>query len=738
MRNFIWSFLVFFCLVSGSFCQTKSIEKGTYLSTNRGQKIKLNLLEDNKYELILYSGEYKIKGDSLLFSQNKLVEEGFDLAFVKDKKAKKIKINFVDPSFYPFYIGTQKGDGEVQYQKLYDIKAKIDPEWRDADVAFEIDKSDFLYLVVEGYQTKTKLYKYALPKDVAEITVKYNSDLEGDLKISGFLDRKTNQFRISDKGGKNPLVFVNEKDNKPDNEAKVIAIESQNIPNWTYPGKEPLVDEDFGAQVASADTIVADTTAVAYSYDAPKADFKLKIENTLKNAITATKNSKTKFLVVYADSKNPSAKANFDQFVKNQETEVASAMYDSYKAEYDVFNYYLATADDKKWLKNNKLLTNPAVIILNGDGDVLASSESTLEEQKYKFNTYGDFYKQVQGKDAFFSFNKVAKNKKAKEDDLILAFNKASILSDNISGYETEETPEGFKFAEEKLDKKEVLRLWKKVIEARQKDTKPNLFLVGAILNEINNQGFYKLFFKEDKVLDSTDFLAIDYLIKHHDAIEATKGQVGEGYSSPVNISLTDEISRALYVDGYGLGGEAAEKTNKNQIIKAFRKLIALDTYSFYCYKSYFAVLEEDPTYAKEFSSFFNAYLSLEKGNPFERLDELYKSFDNSSEFSFEGWNSLKEYYSDLCNSAAWKVVLNPENIDFVKPAMNWSEYSLIVSKNNPYYLDTLAQLYYKDGQKEKAIETQKKALQFSVTIQEEGTVNDMKTVLEKMENGTY
>ncbi|WP_166922915.1 hypothetical protein [Flavobacterium poyangense] len=738
MRNFIWSFLVFFCFMSGSFCQTKSIEKGTYLSTNSGQKIKLNLLEDNKYELILYSGDYTIKGDSLLFSQNKLAEEGFELTFVKDKKAKKIKINFVDPSFYPFYIGTQKGDAEVQYQKLYDIKAKIDPEWKDADVAFDIDKCDFLYLVVEGYQTKTKLYKYALPKDVAEITVKYSPDLESDLKITGFLDRKTNQFRISDKGGKNPLVFVNEKDNKPDNEVKVTAIESQNISNWTYPGKEPLADENFDTDVASADTIVADTTAVAYSYEAPKVDFKLKIESNLKEAVAATKNSKTKFLVVYADSKNPSAKANFDQFVKDQETEVANTMYDSYNAELDVFNYYLATAEDKKWLKNNKLSTNPAVIILNGDGDVLASSESTLEDQKYKFNTYSDFYKQVQGKDAFFTFNKVAKNKKAKVDDLILAFNKASILSDNVSGYETEETEEGFKFVKATLDKKEVLQLWKKVIEARQKDTKPNLFLVEAILKEINNQGFYKLFFKEDKLLDSTDFLSIDYLIKHYDAIEATKGQVGEGYSSPVNISLMDQISGALYTNGYGLGGEGVDKANKNQIIKTFRKLIALGTYSFYCYKSYFAILEEDPAYVKEFSGFFNSYLALEKGNPFERLDELYKTFDNSSEFSFEGWNSLKEYYSGLCNSAAWKVVLNPENTDFVKPAINWSEYSLIVTKNNPYYLDTLAQLYYKDGQKEKAIETQKKALQYSVTIQEEGTVNDMKTVLEKMENGTY
>ena len=90
MRNFIWSFLAFFCLTSVSFSQTKNIEKGSYLSTNKGQKIKLNLLEDNKYELVFYSGNYEIKGDSLLFVSSAKTESGFELAFKNDKKAGRI------------------------------------------------------------------------------------------------------------------------------------------------------------------------------------------------------------------------------------------------------------------------------------------------------------------------------------------------------------------------------------------------------------------------------------------------------------------------------------------------------------------------------------------------------------------------------------------------------------------------------------------------------------------------
>src|SRR3954469_19594500 len=124
MRNYIWSFLLFFCVVFASFSQTKTIEKGTYISTNKGQKIKLNLLENNKYELVFYSGDYMIKGDSLLFIQSKKVENSFNLTYRNDNKAQKIKIKFVDPSFYSFYVGTQKGSEAVQYERVSDIKTK--------------------------------------------------------------------------------------------------------------------------------------------------------------------------------------------------------------------------------------------------------------------------------------------------------------------------------------------------------------------------------------------------------------------------------------------------------------------------------------------------------------------------------------------------------------------------------------------------------------------------------------
>ena len=62
----------------------------------------------------------------------------------------------------------------------------------------------------------------------------------------------------------------------------------------------------------------------------------------------------------------------------------------------------------------------------------------------------------------------------------------------------------------------------------------------------------------------------------------------------------------------------------------------------------------------------------------------------------------------------------------------------MIVTKNNPYYLDTLAQLYYKDGQKQKAIETQKLAVKYLNAQVEAETAAEIKETLTKMQNGTY
>lgn len=741
MRNFIWSVLAFFCLISVSFSQTK-IEKGSYLSTNKGQKIKLNLLEDNKYELVFYSGNYEIKGDSLLFTPSVKSESAFDVNFKNDKKANNIKVKFLDPSYYSFYIGTQTGADAVQYQRLTDIRDKLNPDGDKIDVDFEIDRADYLYLVYEEYTGEGKISKFALPKDVSEITIKYQLDVLGDLNISGFFDPKTNDLMISEHSGKNPLVFRNAKETQTEKVSKVIPLENKIIPNWTYPGKEALLSENFGT--------ASDSTVVAVDSYPTTFNFKIKTENSLKTALSLTKESKTKFLAISVDQKNPSAKADFDAFVKDQEVQISYTMYDAYHPEYDLYNFYLATADDKKWLKTNKITDNPSVVVLNSSGDILATAKSTLKDKQYQFNYYDGFYKKLQRTDGLLTFSKAIKNKKATDADLIAAFNKVSVLEIPYD-YETDYTVESddnkaeFKFASSTIDKKEVAQIWKKLIEAHQKDTKPNMYLAETILKEIRNQGFSKQFFKEDKVLNDTDFLAIDYVIKHYDAIDAEREAFTAKDETHSIGNLNGEIAAALQQNKYVAENDISADKNQSKTILVYQKLIAAGKGNFECYQNYFGYLAEvqdrdgsNTTYLKEFGTYFNANLVADKGSVIEKLDEMFTSLDANSEYSYNGWNSFKEYHSNLCNSAAWTVVSKPGNLNFLKSAITWSEYSLVVTKNNPYYLDTLAQLYYKDGQKDKAIQTQALAVKYLNDDVEEETAAEIRETLSKMQNGTY
>ncbi|RKR09691.1 hypothetical protein C8C83_1338 [Flavobacterium sp. 90] len=740
MRNFLWSFLMFFCLISVSFSQTKGIETGSYLSTNKGQKIRLNLLDDNKYELVFYSGDYKVKGDSLIFTQTAKSGAAFDVAFKNDKKAEKVKVTFLDPSYFTFYIGTQNGTEPVQYQKITDIRSKVDPDWVKTDLEFEIDHVDYLYLVYEDYQGESKISKYALPKDVSEATIKYELDALGDLNISGYLDRKTNQLMISEQTGKNPIAFVSAKDVQPDAISKVIPLENKTVSSFTYPGKDALADNGFGTEV-SVDTAYAGAVAT------PKIDFKFKIENDLKKAIAATSASKSKFLVVAVDGKNPSAKADFDTFIKDQETQVGYNMYEVYDPQYDLFNYYLATANDKKWLKTNKIQDNPSLVVLNGDGVILATSKSKLADKQYQFNYYDGFSKKLKRVNAFYDFNKVLNNKKVTDANLILAFNKVSSLEIPYDYETTENDTIDFKLTKVVTDQKAVDQSWKKLIEVHQKDTKPNMYLVETILKEIKNQGFSKQFLSEDRVLNDTDFLAIDYLIKQYDAIEAERIAFNniEGEVHAIG-SLNTEITSALQQNKYLAEEKGSVDGNQSKIISVYKKLIAGGKANYDCYQNYFAYLGEaeekdgsNTTYLKEFSSYFNTHLTAGKESVIEQLDAMYSTLGTDSDYQYDnGWKAFKEYHSNLSNSAAWTVVLKPQNSNFLKSAITWSEYSLVVSKNNPYYLDTLAQLYYKDDQKQKAIETQTLAVKYLTAEVEEETATEIKETLTKMQNGTY
>ena len=82
-------------------------------------------------------------------------------------------------------------------------------------------------------------------------------------------------------------------------------------------------------------------------------------------------------------------------------------------------------------------------------------------------------------------------------------------------------------------------------------------------------------------------------------------------------------------------------------------------------------------------------------------------------------------------------MVEKVKDTNLIKKAIVWSETSLKIQKDDRYYLDTLAQLYYKDGQKEKAIIAEQKAIDV-LSDDDFSQREEYKVVLEKMKNGTY
>ena len=473
-------------------------------------------------------------------------------------------------------------------------------------------------------------------------------------------------------------------------------------------------------------------------------DFKLKIEKDLKTAIAVTKKVNTKFLVVYSEGEKNTRKAVFDTFIKDIEKQLNTLMKDKYQPEVDVFNYYLAGAEDQNWLNSNTISNNPTVIILNGDGIILAKAESGLQQQQLSdFDSKSDFYTDLKTCNDIYNFNEVIKNKKSSDNDLVMAFDKLSAYEVIKSEMTAEKDKQTFQFITVALDKNELSRTWEELIVNHQEDEKPNIILAETIFGEIRGRGFYATSFHEIRPFSEVDFLSIDYLIKHYNAIQKGAKEIGADWTESY-YNLTTQI-----IDVFWARQDVIDKdANNDKAASIYKSLMAIGASGNKVYPSYFSYLKRksetisiDGFYLKEFSAFFDANFSVEKGNIVKTLDKMYKKGSNTPadlERIKDGLEGFKKDYAALCNSIAWRVVEKQSNSDYIKKAIRWSECSLVIFKNNPLYLDTLAQLYYKNGQKQKAIETQSLAVSFLTDAAGTRGSKAITDTLERMKNGTY
>lgn len=96
-------------------------------------------------------------------------------------------------------------------------------------------------------------------------------------------------------------------------------------------------------------------------------------------------------------------------------------MYDEYDKKYDLFNYYLASKQDEKWLKIKNIKNFPCVIAVNSEGEILSQTNKSIFEIQNQFYYYDDFGKNLTRTNALVNFKK-AISKSLKDTENIKAF----------------------------------------------------------------------------------------------------------------------------------------------------------------------------------------------------------------------------------------------------------------------------------------------------------------------------
>jgi len=122
----------------------------------------------------------------------------------------------------------------------------------------------------------------------------------------------------------------------------------------------------------------------------------------------------------------------------------------------------------------------------------------------------------------------------------------------------------------------------------------------------------------------------------------------------------------------------------------------------------------------------------------YRKFEEMIAKED-TTQIPAERLNAARKYYktayssslANQMNSACWTIFQNIDDKATLKKAVTWSHKSLVISNNNPSYLDTYANLLYKTGKTKEAIKIQSEAI--------EKAGNDKKSLedtLEKMKKG--
>lgn len=756
-----FAFILFFTSLLG-FAQ---IKPGVYKSVSRNQDGVLKINEDKTYEVSFFYGNYSIAQDTIHFNSDKINSSSFSVKKNSDApKSTNLKLKFRDSqsAYYStsIFVGIQETESsELVYKKLSDY-VQMNPTTYEypKDFTVELEKGKYLYLIDLKNEAAT-ISKFQIPEDTNEVLVDYEYYSFSNMKLKGFIDKETGQLAISE--GKTPLLFsFNKQDESVLTSDQLNPIEVKEEKNWL--ALHGFIDE---AEASYANN--------------PYYVFKHSIEKNYKEALNATAKKPEKLLIVAFDLKNKNAQKDFDAFLKTNEESLSIYMYDDYVPEYDKFNYYLATEKDKSILDKFKIKSDKELLFINAQGDLVYHTPASLEEKKMAYNyVFAETTNDLKKANLCVQLDKVLSRKNASAIDLMTVFKQSLELENAYSATDvsiepvqvseiletvttavddsvkTEEevgidTATDSSYSSSYIKDKENLyslkatydQVQEKWLETINYFSTKNIYdndFVTVAKAELGREGFSrKLFDNHDKLLKTSDFKLLDYIIKNYKNIIAQEritientGYLDDQESIEWVLSVVFDENTNLYSN--------PEKKQIDKVMDYYEQYLKVSDNNFKVLQNYLSDLKENTVqegvnekYVDCFSSYFDSIIKKDS-NVIENLDEVFTK--ESTGYGFD-WNGFKDSFSNLANDVAWHVVEKSTDKTTIQKAIFWSETSLKVSKNVHYYLDTLAQLYYKNGEKTKAISTEEKALESG---KDSEYAEEYKITLEKMKKGSY
>ncbi|MFZ1519174.1 MAG: hypothetical protein WAU11_10390 [Ignavibacteriaceae bacterium] len=745
MRNiFLLSVLILLSI-------TINAQDKVYVSEKFGNALKLFLKEDNTYQLIYNEGVYEQKLDSLYLKTNVKSSDNFTVIPVESgNEQDSIELTFTSEmgylSTYNIAIATSSGDEKsLSFLPLFSYQSNSMTNYTDNLIKFKIKKEKFLFIAKQNYvNNQTEVSKFEIANDINSLEISENYKITNNLVAA----INENGNIVVSENGTNPIEFVLQ--DKLAVQEKQNGLDYSSVENviidWSFPS---LYNTENYTAPLNPDTV------------------KINIETSLKEALKNLKANLQSCLLIVNEPKE-----TFDKFVSMHKTAANDLKYydESDKNIFD-FSFYSLTEDDQSWLEKINHSEKTKFIVLGLNENVIYSSEQSVSKfsvDGYYSYEYITLAREIKSVANMCAVNESLLNKKSSVTQLKTALYNASVkLNHRILFPEVTEVPAtntdpvpstneldstvveysdytypaklNGVFYKSTITKKELEAVWDKVLDNYEKESNYDKELFHTIYKELNNDGFSMNLFGEQRfILNENDFRAFDYLLKHYQKATTAESNTDYNYDystyfpaiSDVKYLISNVLSRNLS-DGYEVNPTTEQK---KEIINRYGNYIYDSPNDYYMLTTYVNSLIANKE-EKELFDFYEKFVSrFDTKNILESLNNYY---ENNYELN---WYNLKNDFSTMANNVSWYVVDNQiSDPNRIKKAIEWSEMSLKLSRNNFYYMDTLAQLYYKNGDKQKAISIQEEAIKnYKDTEVNPDTLNEMKNVLEKMKSGSY